>query len=317
MRFRIAEAVPLEGSIAFSNLACKVNLDEAFLTRILRHAFNYHVLTESSPGHVAHTVSSALLRSGGSVRDWLDMTLEEWGPASVKALDALQKFPHSQEPRETGFGLAFDGQTIFEFLSQRPERARVFGSAMGNFSKGISHKVEHLVQNYPWENLGDGTVVDVCPLPLTLNAQQASRSIRLTSLSTSPDRGFTRAHLPRHRPSRPQASLHRTRSPQRCRQRRTPPPLLLIRRCRLSNLLPSPRHEKQKTDARRGAVPLSLRAPQLARRLRGPVFAEPHPRADARRAGADQRGGAATSGGAGPVGREDHPQLGPVHDGHV
>lgn len=95
------------------------------------------------------------------MRDWLDMTLEEWGPASVYAIDALDKFKGSQEPKETGFGVAFGGQTIFEFLAKRPERAKVFGSAMGNFSKGVSHKVEYLVENYDWAALGEGTVVDV------------------------------------------------------------------------------------------------------------------------------------------------------------
>lgn len=161
MRYRIAEATPLDCSIAFADLASKVSLDEAFVTRILRHAMNYHVFSEPAPGHVAHTISSALLRSTDSVRDWLDMTLEEWGPASVKAIDALDKYRGSQEPKETGFCLAFDGQTIFEFLAQRPERAQVFGSAMGNFSKGISHKVEHLVENYDWAGLDDGIVVDI------------------------------------------------------------------------------------------------------------------------------------------------------------
>lgn len=120
-----------------------------------------HIFCEPVPGRVAHTISSASLLKNTSVRDWLDMTFEEWGPASVKAADAFAKYPGSQEPNETGFGLAFEGQTIFQFLGQRPERAKVFGSAMGNFSKGVSHKVEHLVEGYDWNGLGKGTVVDV------------------------------------------------------------------------------------------------------------------------------------------------------------
>jgi hypothetical protein len=101
------------------------------------------------------------LQVGGSARDWLDMTFEEWGPASVKAVEALRRFPGSEEQNEAAFALAFDGQTIFEFLAKNPERAKVFGSAMGNFSKGTSHKVEHLVKNYDWEGLGEAKVVDV------------------------------------------------------------------------------------------------------------------------------------------------------------
>ena len=171
MRYRIAEAIPAKSSIAIADLAVKLGLDEPFLTRILRHAMIYHVFCEPTPGEVAHTVSSLSLATSNSVRDWLDMTLEEWGPASVNAVNAVDKYPGSQEPKETGFGLAFDNMTIFEFLAKRPERAKVFGSAMGNFSKGVSHQVRHLVENYDWAGLGNGTVVDVSSPQVIWNSE--------------------------------------------------------------------------------------------------------------------------------------------------
>ncbi|KAL8939696.1 MAG: hypothetical protein Q9216_003210, partial [Gyalolechia sp. 2 TL-2023] len=86
------------------------------------------------------------------VHDWLDMTFEEWDPASVRATDAIAKYPASQEP-QTGFGLVFGGQTIFPYLGERPERAKVFVSAMGNFSRGVSHLAKHALRS--------GTVVDI------------------------------------------------------------------------------------------------------------------------------------------------------------
>ena len=161
MRFRLAEAVPLTGSVTFAEVASKSGLDEALVTRLLRHGMIYHVFYEPVLGKVAHTVSSTALYKSDSVKDWLDMTFEEWGPASVKAVDAMQKFPGSQEQNETGFGLAFENESIFKYLAKRPERAKVFGGAMGNFSKGVSHKVEYLVKNYDWKGLGEKTVVDV------------------------------------------------------------------------------------------------------------------------------------------------------------
>lgn len=161
MHFRLAEAVPLNDSITFADVASASGLDEALVTRLLRHAMIYHVFYEPSPGRVAHTVSSAALYQSDSVKDWLDMTFEEWGPASVNAVAAMRKFPGSQEPNETGFGLAFESESIFQFLAKRPERAKVFGSAMGNFSRGASHRVEYLVKNYDWNGLGEKTVVDV------------------------------------------------------------------------------------------------------------------------------------------------------------
>lgn len=164
LRYRIAEAIPRDQSIPFSDVAWAINLPEPLVARLLRHTMMSHIFCEPRPGHVAHTASSISLLNA-SVRDWLDMTLEEWGPAAVKAVDALQKYPGSQEPNETGFGLAFEGQGIFQYLGQRPDRAKVFGSAMGDFSKGASHKVEHLVENYDWKSLGNGTVVDVSSSP--------------------------------------------------------------------------------------------------------------------------------------------------------
>jgi hypothetical protein len=161
MHYKIAEAVPLTGTSTFAEVAGKTGVPEPLVTRLIRHAAIYHCFQEPSPGRVAHTAASAALHEGGSVRDWLDMTLEEWGPASVKAVEALQRFPNGQDPKEGAFALAFAGQPIFDYLATRPERARVFGSAMGNFSKGTSHKVEHLVENYDWQALGDSTVVDV------------------------------------------------------------------------------------------------------------------------------------------------------------
>ncbi|KAF2742529.1 O-methyltransferase [Sporormia fimetaria CBS 119925] len=161
MRFGIAEAVPLGGEATFAEIATKTGVPEPLVTRLVRHAAIYHCFREPRPGHVSHTAASAALNRGGSVVDWLDMTLEEWGPASVKAVEAFRRFPKSQEQTEAGFALAFEGQTIFEFLAKNPERAKVFGSAMGNFSKGTSHKVEHLVENYDWIGLGNKKVVDL------------------------------------------------------------------------------------------------------------------------------------------------------------
>lgn len=161
MRYRIAGTIPLDSSMTFEDLASKAKLDEAFLTRVLRHAIIYHIFCDPSPSHVSHIISSLSLHSSNSVRDWLEMKLEEWGPASVNAINVLAEYSGSQEPRETGSDMTLNDQTSFEFLAERPERANVFGSAVGNFSKGISHKVEHLVENYDWEGLGHGTVVDV------------------------------------------------------------------------------------------------------------------------------------------------------------
>lgn len=201
MHFRLHDAVPLHGTATFAEISQKTGLKEPLVMRLVRHAAIYHVFKEVSPGVVAHTAGSEALLEGSSVRDWLDMTFEEWAPASVNAVKQLIQSPDSGEQSDAGFALAFNGQTIFEFLAERPDRARVFGLAMSNFSKGASHKVEHFITNYDWPALGESTVVDVSkaenPFPVVL------------AMLTRVARWLSRPHLPCHRQSTPQIEVHR------------------------------------------------------------------------------------------------------------
>lgn len=52
---------------------------------------------------------------------------------------------------------------MFEELSQYPERAKRFGSAMSTYSKGAGYEPRYLADNYPWESFKQGTVVDASP----------------------------------------------------------------------------------------------------------------------------------------------------------
>ncbi len=52
---------------------------------------------------------------------------------------------------------------MFEVLSQYPERAKRFGSAMSTYGKGAGYESRHLADNYPWASLENGTVVDASP----------------------------------------------------------------------------------------------------------------------------------------------------------
>ncbi|KAL8720152.1 MAG: hypothetical protein Q9225_002940 [Loekoesia sp. 1 TL-2023] len=151
LRYRVAEAIPLDQPISFAAVANKTQLPEAQVTRLLRHAMMSHLFCEPIPGHVSHTVSSASLLENTIVRNFLDMTFEECGPASLKAADAFAEYPGSQEPHETGFTLAFAGQTFFNYLSERPERAKV-GGGEGHVSIAIAEAAPSLsfvVQDLP------------------------------------------------------------------------------------------------------------------------------------------------------------------------
>ncbi len=54
---------------------------------------------------------------------------------------------------------------MYEILSQYPDRAKRFGNAMGSLAKGAGYDLKYLLSGFPWDSLGNGTVVDVrCPV---------------------------------------------------------------------------------------------------------------------------------------------------------
>lgn len=63
-----------------------------------------------------------------------------------------------------GFALANQtDKTVYEEFSKHPERARRFGNAMRSFTEGTGFELSHIVDNFPWGEIGSGTVVDVRP----------------------------------------------------------------------------------------------------------------------------------------------------------
>lgn len=160
--FKIAEAVPLDCAISYSQLAKDRSVDEELLKRILRHAMTNRIFHEPESGMVAHTSVSALLVRSKSLNDWVGYTLEETYPASTKLVDVHEKHGNSQDPSRSAYSLAFNtDQPLFGYLARFPDRERRFASTMVELTSTEGYSVHHLVNGFNWENIGNATVVDV------------------------------------------------------------------------------------------------------------------------------------------------------------
>ncbi|CRG83980.1 O-methyltransferase 7 [Talaromyces islandicus] len=163
-RFRMADQVPPGGQRSFADIAKSIKVDEQSVTRLLRYAMTMRIFCEPTPGMVAHTNISKLLRTP-HVHDWMTVATEEIWPASTKAsmLDAMQKWPGSQEPNETGFTISNNTTvSIYDTMAANPQRAERFGGAMVAFASSPSVDIAHLVNYYNWASLGDAAqVVDI------------------------------------------------------------------------------------------------------------------------------------------------------------
>ncbi|ETS77607.1 hypothetical protein PFICI_09669 [Pestalotiopsis fici W106-1] len=158
--FGIAGLVPVGGQTTVKSISESIGLGEDIVRRILQHAISMRIFSQPEPSVIAHTKVLRFLVAQEN-RDWLRLQAEEMWPPAVKMLDALRKWPGSEEPNETAFSLANNTNgSIYDAIANDPDRAVRFGSAMKAASAQEDY-VGHLLDHYDWASLGPAQVVDV------------------------------------------------------------------------------------------------------------------------------------------------------------
>jgi|SRR3569833_570298 len=171
--FRVAEAVPLEGSITYEDLTSKVvELNDGLhipvlnLRRLIRHAMTNRIFCEPSKGRVAHTRTSRLLLEDAPLNNWVGFMCKDLWLPIANVVEAMKKWPGSEESTETSVNLAY-GQNVpwFDYIQQDQTFAKRYNLAMQAHGGAGGFALESVVNGYPWGGLPDGaTVVDVCLL---------------------------------------------------------------------------------------------------------------------------------------------------------
>ncbi|KAL8815580.1 MAG: hypothetical protein Q9191_008449, partial [Dirinaria sp. TL-2023a] len=104
-----------------------------------------NIFREPRQGVVSHTAVSRLLAEDSQLHDWVGANTDELWQAAAQAVNALVKYPASQEPNQTGFALANNVEkSIYEVFAMHPDRAKRFGNAMASFTAGAGYELEHL-----------------------------------------------------------------------------------------------------------------------------------------------------------------------------
>ena len=160
VRFGLAKAFPVDQKITFANLgkACGLHTEE--VSQLLRHAMTYRIFSEPAPGVVAHTAASRVLATDPNLVGNLQFALDEMGPAASRMVDAMERWPHSQETNETGFNLAYGtNDAFFASVGKNPVRASKLAAAMRSFLDTPPFAPHHLAQGFEWA--GVEKMVDV------------------------------------------------------------------------------------------------------------------------------------------------------------
>lgn len=127
----------------------------------------YRIFHEPQQGMVAHTAVSKVLAENALVRQWIGNGCEVMWPAASRAVDAIAKWPRSEEPNQSGFNLARDtSDPLYVEIGKDHHSAKRFADAMTFFHSRPGLGVSHLLDNYEWGKIGNeangkAIVVDV------------------------------------------------------------------------------------------------------------------------------------------------------------
>ncbi|KAF7953580.1 uncharacterized protein EAE97_000979 [Botrytis byssoidea] len=136
-RWKLASSFPLDGEASFSEIADTVGIPEADIRRIIRIAKTHRIFREPRDGIAAQTSISKAIATIPLVESWLGLVTDEIWPAFTRMVDAIERWPDSQEPNETGYNLAtnqFD--TYFEGMKKSTHREKRFADVMTFFQAG-------------------------------------------------------------------------------------------------------------------------------------------------------------------------------------
>ncbi|KAI1371154.1 S-adenosyl-L-methionine-dependent methyltransferase [Hypoxylon crocopeplum] len=160
-RYEIAKMIPAGGQVSYGEIAKQTGLNEHVVRSLLRHAMTLRFFCEPQPGMVAHTKASKLL-SRPEINSFMSHNPEIGWPSALKLLDALQKWPESQEPDETAFSLANNNEgSVYEVFTRYPEKALRFAAGMKTFGVLPGFGLSCAVDGYDWAALGRAHIVDV------------------------------------------------------------------------------------------------------------------------------------------------------------
>jgi hypothetical protein len=137
-------------------------MDVSDTERLVRMAMTQRIFSEPRPGAVAHTAISRAIADTPLLNSYLGLLTEEIWLGSSRVVDAMAKWPGSNEPDETGYNLAAGiTDTYFEGLEKDTVRSKRFDEVMTFTHNGGAFERAGLVKHYDWQSISNGIVVEL------------------------------------------------------------------------------------------------------------------------------------------------------------
>lgn len=153
-KYKLASAVPIHGSATFQEISDASGLSKSLVMRTIRAAIPLNIFDQSEAGQVSHTAITRLLAVNEEYYNGLGLQLEDFGPASLKLIEAWETFGgDAREPHQTAFSLWNGGRSLYTVLAEEPERARRFDSAMKCYAEDRDFGFSDIGSAFDWSTL--------------------------------------------------------------------------------------------------------------------------------------------------------------------
>jgi hypothetical protein len=94
------------------------------------------------------------------MHNWVNFWTDDLSISVANFVNAMKKWPNSQEPNETSVNYAWNTDLAwFDWLQAKEGLAKRYSLAMEAHGGGEGFKIEWTVEGYPWGELEEGAVV--------------------------------------------------------------------------------------------------------------------------------------------------------------
>ncbi|KAI0468883.1 S-adenosyl-L-methionine-dependent methyltransferase [Xylaria cf. heliscus] len=159
LEFKFFEKVPLDGTISIDALASSTRLSPDVVGRVLRLLATQRVFHEIRKNEFAHTPLSATIAKEEDLEASFHMQMDEVFQAASETAKYLRQSPSKLDGAHCPFSMRFQ-MPIFEYYKQNPEKGERFGKALAGATQ-LDRDVDALCNQYDWQSVQNGTVVDV------------------------------------------------------------------------------------------------------------------------------------------------------------
>ncbi|KAL4988007.1 hypothetical protein BDW68DRAFT_187592 [Aspergillus falconensis] len=194
--FQVLACIPLDGEVAFEEVADISNVPVDQLQRVVRLMVTAGFLSEQSSGHVAHTPLSASFVTDPDLLDASLFLAQVAVPAALKmprSMGQPDAYDHGLSPSAIGRSESRAAGLEERFDPAQPKTQRQFEAYLARGILDEPVAVDEVLRLVDWAAIGPATVVDIHPPSTTTVAMIAALvpAVQFVIQTSSPDNGHS------------------------------------------------------------------------------------------------------------------------------